>query len=153
MAKIKEIGHAVLHVSDVEASTRWYCDVMGMEVVIEEPHMPASFLSFGKRDHDLALFQIGDARVTAQTEYNHLAFELDGSLDDLKAFRRRLVEKAVTITGTVDHGISYGIYFLDPDGHQLEVFRQRTSPGEDARAVFRGVGVMATPIELESVDS
>ena len=62
------------------------------------------------------------------------------------------MEKSVTITGTVDHGISYGIYFLDPDGHQLEVFRQRTSLSEDARMVFRGVGVMATPIELETVD-
>lgn len=24
----------------------------------------------------------------------------------------------------VNHGISYGVYFLDPDGHHLEVFYQ-----------------------------
>ncbi len=152
MTKIKEIGHAVLHVSDVAASSDWYCDILGMEVVIAADGLPARFLSFGRKDHDLALFQSADAAEHGGREYNHLAFEIDGSLEDLKRFRRRLVDKDVTITGTVDHGISYGIYFLDPDGHQLEVFQQRTGPAEDAKAAFRGVGVLATPIELESIN-
>ena len=152
MTKIKEIGHAVLHVSDVAASSDWYCDVLGMEVVIASDGFPARFLSFGRKDHDLALFQSADAAEHGGREYNHLAFEIDGSLEDLKRFRRRLVDKDVTITGTVDHGISYGIYFLDPDGHQLEVFQQRTGPAEDAKAAFRDVGVLATPIELESIN-
>lgn len=150
MTRIKEIGHAVLHVSDVAASSDWYCDILGMEVVIASQDFPARFLSFGRKDHDLALFQAADAAAHGGREYNHLAFEIDGTLEDLKRFRRGLVDKGVTITGTVDHGISYGIYFLDPDGHQLEVFQQRTAPDDDAKAVFRGVGVMATPIDLET---
>ena len=151
MTQIKEIGHAVLHVSDVAASSNWYCDILGMEVVIEASGFPARFLSFGRKDHDLALFHSDDVAAHGRREYNHLAFEIDGTLEDLKRFRRRLAEKGVTITGTVDHGISYGIYFLDPDGHQLEVFQQRTAPGADAKAAFRDVGVMATPIDLEEV--
>jgi len=151
MTKIKEIGHAVLHVSDVAASSDWYCDILGMEVVIEPASFPARFLSFGRKDHDIALFQSADIAGHGGREYNHLAFEIDGSLEDLKRFRRRLVDKDVTITGTVDHGISYGIYFLDPDGHQLEVFQQRTGPGEDPKAAFRDFGVMATPIDLEAI--
>jgi catechol-2,3-dioxygenase len=152
MTGIKEIGHAVLHVSDVAASSDWYCDILGMEVVIESPDFPARFLSFGRRDHDLALFQAADVAAHGGREYNHLAFEIDGRLEDLKRFRRRLVDRGVKIVATVDHGISYGIYFLDPDGHRLEVFQQRTAPDEDAKAVFRGVGVMSTPIDLESID-
>lgn len=151
MTKIREIGHAVLHVSDVAASSDWYCDILGMEVVIEASGFPARFLSFGRKDHDLALFQAGDVAAHGGREYNHLAFEIDGTLEDLKRFRRQLVEKGVTITGTVDHGISYGIYFLDPDGHQLEVFQQRTASDEDAKAAFRNVGVMATPIDIETI--
>jgi len=59
--------------------------------------------------------------------------------------------KRVTATATVDHGISYGVYFLDRDGHQLEVFQQRTGPDEDQKAVFRNLGVMATPIDPETI--
>ena len=29
------------------------------------------------------------------------------------------------INEVLDHGVSTGIYFFDPDGHQLEVFCQR----------------------------
>ncbi len=152
MTKIKEIGHAVLHVSNVAASSDWYCDILGMELVIESPQFPARFLSFGRKDHDIALFQSADIAEHSGREYNHLAFEIDGTLEDLKRFRRRLVDKGVTVTGTVDHGISYGIYFLDPDGHQLEVFQHRTHPDEDPKAAFRDFGVMATPVDLEALD-
>ena len=137
MTKIKEVAHAVLHVSDVDASSAWYCDILGMKVVIESPHFRGHFLSFGRKDHDIGLFQKADNAEHGGHEYNHLAFEIDGDLQDLKLFRKRLVDKNVTITGTVDHGISYGIYFLDPDGHQLEVFQQRTGPDDDPKAVFR----------------
>ena len=59
MTKIKEIGHAVLHVSDVATSSDWYCDILGVEVVIAADGLPARFLSFGRKDHDLALFESG----------------------------------------------------------------------------------------------
>ena len=153
MVRIKEIGHAVLYVSDPVLSAQWYRDVLGMELVIESTQIPACFLSFGRRDHDLALFKKSSGRGFGEREYNHLAFELDGDIEDFKKFHRRLTDKGVTITATVDHGISYGVYFLDPDDHQLEVFHQRTGPGVDPKAVFRDVGVMATPIELEAIGS
>lgn len=153
MASIKEIGHVVLYVSDPKASAAWYCDLLGMEIVIDAPRLHGYFLSFGRKDHDLALFPAEGGHPLGRNDFNHLAFELDGGLDDLKAFRRRLVEKGVTITGTVDHEISYGIYFLDPDGHQLEVFWQRTKPEEDHIAAFRAAGAKATPIDLDALDS
>ncbi len=153
MVKIKEIGHAVLNVRDPEVSARWYVDIMGMEIVAEAPAFPAIFLSFGRRDHDLALFKSEPAGEHGGRQLNHLAFELDGTLRDLQDFRQRLVAHGVTITGTVDHGISYGIYFLDPDGHQLEVFFQRTGATEDAIAAFKRVGVKATPIDLMALRS
>ena len=153
MVRIKEIGHAVLYARDPNASADWYCNLLGMEVVIDVPEWPGFFLSFGRRDHDLAIVPAGSERSPGQQDMNHLAFELEGDLDDLKAFRRQLVEGGVTITGTVDHGISYGIYFLDPDGHQLEVFWQRTPPEEEPKAAFRTVGVKSTPIDLDKQDN
>jgi catechol-2,3-dioxygenase len=151
MTKIKEIGHPVLHVSNVNNASDWYCDILGMQVVIAPERFAGHFVSFGRKDHDTGLFQRANNAEHGGHEYNHLAFEIDGTLEDLKRFRQRLVDKGVTITGTQGHGISYGIYFLDPDGQQLAVFLQRTEPGEDAIAAFREVGAMATPIELDTI--
>lgn len=152
MSGIREIGHAVLHVSDLDASTEWYRDVMGMELVQSADAFNARFFSFGRRDHDLALIGTPEVAGHGGREYHHLAFEFEGSLDDFKAFRRRLVERGVTITGTVDHGISYGMYFLDPDGHQLEVFLPRTDPDADAREAFRRTGVRSTPVDVDALE-
>jgi catechol-2,3-dioxygenase len=151
MTTIKGIGHAVLYVSDPEASAAWYGDILGMERVIYSEQFQAIFLSFGWRDHDLALFQAPPGQSLGQQDINHLALELDTDLEGFKAFRRRLIDKDVTITGTVDHGVSYGIYFLDPDGHQLEAFMQRTPAEADQHEAFRTAGVKATPIDLDSI--
>jgi catechol-2,3-dioxygenase len=151
MTTFKGIGHAVLYVSDPEASAAWYGEVLGMQRVIDSEHFQAIFLSFGTRDHDLALFQAPPGQQLGQQDFNHIALELDEDLEGFKAFRRRLVDKGVTITGTVDHGVSYGIYFLDPDGHQLEAFMQRTPAEADQHEAFRAAGVKATPIDLESI--
>ena len=147
MTKIKQLGHIVLFVSDPEASAGWYRDILGMEQVTFHLGIPAAFLSFGRRDHDIALFKVPDGRKLGHHDAEHFAFEIGGSLDDFKAFRARLEEKGVTITGTVDHGISYGVYFLDPDGHQLEVFFQRVSPDGDAKRRLAEIGAIAVPLD------
>ena len=78
MVKIKEIGHAVLNVRDPKVSTRWYVDVLGMEIVAEVPAIPAIFLSFGRRDHDLALFKSEPTGERCGRQLNHLAFKRIG---------------------------------------------------------------------------
>ena len=69
----------------------------------------------------------------------------------LKHFKQSLSDNNVTITGTVDHGISYGVYFLDPDGHQLEVFHQIPTEKE-AKENFADIGSRSTPINLDLIE-
>ncbi len=153
MTRIRKLGHIVLFVRDPAASADWYCDILGMERVTAHQGIPAVFLSFGRRDHDIALFKVPDGRTLGHHDAEHFAFEIDGDLDALRAFKARLDEKGVTITGTVDHGISYGVYFLDPDGHQLEVFHQRVGPDEEAKRMLGEIGAIAKPVDLNAVDS
>jgi catechol-2,3-dioxygenase len=153
MTRIRKLGHIVLFVRDLEASADWYCDILGMERVTAHEGIPAVFLSFGRRDHDIALFKVPDGRALGHHDAEHFAFEIDGDLDALRAFKARLDEKGVTITGTVDHGISYGVYFLDPDGHQLEVFHQRVGSDEEAKRMLGEIGAIAKPVDLNAVDS
>jgi catechol 2,3-dioxygenase len=71
----------------------------------------------------VALMQVGDdapLQKKGQVGLNHLAWMME-SLEDLEAMYTRMKEKGVKIDRIVDHGLSLGIYFRDPDGNGLEV--------------------------------
>jgi len=153
MTRIRQLGHVVLFVRDPMASADWYCDVLGMEAVVRDDRIPAVFLSFGRRDHDVALFRVPDDRRLGHHDFEHVSFEIDGDLADLKEFHAKLKAKGTEVTGVVDHGISYGVYFLDPDGHQLEVFYQRVQPDEEAKRTFGEIGAIAQRIDLDKVET
>ena len=153
MPHIRKLGHVVLFVRDPQASAGWYCDTLGMEVVVADTRIPAFFLSFGERDHDVALFKVPEDRKLGHHDLEHVSFEIDGDLEDLRRFHENLAANGVRITGVVDHGISYGVYFLDPDGHQLEVFYQRDRDDHAAKRKFSEIGAIARPVDLATVSS
>jgi len=151
--RIKRIAHVVLYVRDPVASAAWYGDVLGMSVtarVTDGPYAGGLFLSFGESDHDLALFP-GDPNASRGKEFEHIGLELDcdSDLDPLRRVYGRLLQKNVRIQEILDHGVSVGIYFLDPDGHQLEVFAQLIpTKGGQARAELGRNQGKADPTEL-----
>ncbi len=152
MTHIDSIGHVVLHVRDPFASADWYRDVLGMEVVVESKEFNGVFLSFGTSDHDIALFKAPDGGGQGGRDLNHVAFEFGGSLDEYKAVHANLVAKNVEITAVVDHGISYGTYFLDPDGHTLEIFWPRIpNDGTSKQMMTTEIGAIADPVDLAAV--
>jgi catechol 2,3-dioxygenase-like lactoylglutathione lyase family enzyme len=63
---------------------------------------------------------------------HHLAFEVD----DLDAACRRLAENGVTLEGgPMPRGDGYvQVFFLDPDGHVLELFQRTGEDQSDAPA-------------------
>jgi catechol-2,3-dioxygenase len=150
MPKIKHLGHVVLYVTDPTASAKWYNDVLGMETVTFNKQIPAAFLSFGERDHDIALFQAPPGRALGHKDVEHVSTEIDGGLADLKEFYASLLRKKVEVLGVMDHGISYGVYFLDPDGHHLEVFYQHEPDGASKKK-FAEIGAVAKPIDLDAI--
>jgi len=153
MPRIKRLAHLVLFVKDPEASAAWYCDVLGMTITARAgagPYAGGIFLSFGENDHDLAVFP-GDPGASRGKEFEHFGLELDcgGDIDPLRRVYARLLEKNVRIQEVLDHGVSIGIYFLDPDGHLLEVFAQLIPPEEGkARAELNRNEGQAEPITL-----
>ncbi len=134
--KVKRVAHIVLYVNDPEASAAWYADVLGMKVsarVPEGPYKGGVFLSFGEFDHDIALFP-GTPGASRGKEFEHIGLQVDcdNDLDSLRRLYGRMLQKKVRINEVLDHGVSTGIYFFDPDGHQLEVFCQRIPFAEGA---------------------
>lgn len=134
--KVKRVAHVVLYVKDPEASAAWYADVLGMKVsarVPDGPYKGGVFLSFGEYDHDIALFP-GSPGASRGKEFEHIGLQVDcdNDLDSLRRLYGHMLQKKVRINEVLDHGVSTGIYFFDPDGHQLEVFCQRVPFAEGA---------------------
>ena len=124
--KITGLNHAVLYVRDAVASARFYCDVVGFEVVAEMPGGRAIFLkgNGSENHHDLGLFAIGgEAGPTSAGRSTvgmyHLAWEVD-SIDSLAEAAERL-QAAGAMVGASDHGVSKSLYAHDPDGLEFEV--------------------------------
>jgi catechol-2,3-dioxygenase len=69
-------------------------------------------------------------------------------MDDLRANYAYFRERGVEIAEILDHGVSTGIYFYDPDGHMLEVFCQRVAhTGGAAQAELNRNQGQADPVE------
>jgi catechol 2,3-dioxygenase-like lactoylglutathione lyase family enzyme len=150
--KIDHIAHIVLFVKDPEASAQWYCDVLNMKITAragDGPYKGGVFLSFGESDHDIALFKAEDGASKGK-EFEHIGMMMAGtSMDDLRRNYAYFKERGVQIAEILDHGVSVGIYFYDPDGHMLEVFCQKIpqADGQSQAELNRNQG-QANPVGL-----
>jgi len=119
-----KLGHIVLRVRDLARSARFYTEVLGLRKTGEIPGVMAFFSTQGNADsHDLALMQLGPNAGDADPQrvgLYHFAYQV-GSEEALAEAYRTLREAGVPIVGTGDHGVSKGIYILDPDGIEIEV--------------------------------
>jgi catechol 2,3-dioxygenase len=123
MVKIMRVGHLVLNVKDLDASTRFYTEILGFQVA-RQPTERAVFLTCGKIHHDLALFRAApDAQPVTPggLGLNHMAFQVE-DFDALREFYHDLNERGVAIDHTRNHGVTQSVYFHDPDGNTIEVF-------------------------------
>ncbi len=121
---IRRLNHAVLYISDVEASVEFYTDVLGFTVVHRPPG--AAFLRAPEsdNDHDLGLFEVGAGAAPSSAGRGavglyHLAWSVP-TLVDLAEHARRLRE-AGALVGAADHVTTKALYARDPDGLEFEV--------------------------------
>jgi catechol-2,3-dioxygenase len=108
------------------------------------------FLTFGVSDHDIALFPAA-AGASQGKEFEHVGLQLAGeTMEDLQRAYAHLLANDVRIAEILDHGVSTGIYFYDPDGHMLEVLLQRTAHANgQAIRQLRENGGQADPTALD----
>lgn len=124
--RIGSMGHAVLVVRDIDASVRFYTQVLGFKVsdVYPESMVPGRmvFMRFNEDHHGLGIIGQG-SEVSAGRELHHLAFEVS-TLDDVFRARDHLEKHNVPIDfhGRRRAGCQVSVEFRDPDGHSLEIF-------------------------------
>src|SRR5262249_57944731 len=122
MARVLGLGHVGIYVRDLERMVAFYRDVMGMRVTKQNWRAGAVFLSADPDavDHEIALMR-GRPDAADPHLLNQISMRVE-SLDDLRAFRRRLSAEGYRIEGVVNHASAIGCYFFDPEGNRTEVF-------------------------------
>ncbi|MEM8631281.1 MAG: VOC family protein [Pseudomonadota bacterium] len=122
-----KIGHVHLRVSDLERSIAFYRDVIGLDV--QQRYGPqAAFLSADGYHHHIGL-NTWDSRGAPPAPRGHPGLYHTAFLFPDRAGLARAVAHAVDagvkIEGAADHGVSEAIYFSDPDGNGIELYRDR----------------------------
>lgn len=138
--RIKRLGHVFLVVSDIARAKAFYTDILGFEVIEEDPEHGGVFMALPAGGHVLDLVGIGGEapqapraieEITPRHGVGHIAFEME----DRAAFdaaHEELKARGVHLLGATDHASQVSVYFTDPDANVLELYWERP----DARALF-----------------
>lgn len=131
-----QLGHLALRVRDVERATRFYHEVVGLQV--RNQARGVAFLGIrADASHELALFPLppdAPGPDPQRVGLYHIAWEM-ASFDDLEQLHQRLLAHNATIVGYSERQCN--VMFLDPDGNELEAIWE-PSPEEEARLTTPG---------------
>ena len=122
--RVTELGHVSLFVRDLEASTRFYRDVLGLRETGRGKGGRIVFLSAGAHHHDVSLEL---ARVDAPSPpagvpgLYHVAFCVGGTREALRAARAEAERAGLAPFGETD-GATPCFCVKDPDGHTVELY-------------------------------
>ncbi len=119
---VRELGHVSLYVRDLEATRRFYRDLLGLAETGTGKGGRIVFFSAGRHHHDvsceLARAEGPGPQPRGVPGLYHIAFAVGDSLDDLAAARRWVEAHGLAPFGETDTSLSV----RDPDGHQIELY-------------------------------
>jgi lactoylglutathione lyase len=121
--------HTMLRVSDLEASLRFYCEVLGMKLIRKQDFpdgkFTLAFVGYGAEadntvielthNWDTSAYTIGDA-------YGHIAI----GVDDIYATCEQISAKGgkvVRAPGAMKHGTTVIAFVEDPTGYKVELIQ------------------------------
>ena len=123
--EVKELGHIVLYVRDLERSRRFYGEVLGWQEVIRMGTTAALFSS-GRTHHELLLLEVGEDAAPVpegrRVGLYHFGLKIGETDEELSEAIRVLREENVSIIGTADHTVTHSVYITDPDGNEIELY-------------------------------
>lgn len=129
--KIKELGHIVLYVTNLEKNVTFYRDILGFHEIASQPGM--TMFSSGRTHHELLLLEVGgtprrrssgQAKQAGRIEPGlyHIGLKIGDTDDELRSAIEELKRARIPILGSADHTVSKGVYITDPDGNEIELY-------------------------------
>ena len=158
------LEHYGLVTANMDAMAEWYRKVLGMNVnhrseVPEEvrkwsPFSAATFVGNDEVDHRIVFFEVKDVATDPDrqkhTRMQHVAFE-SPTLDDLLGTYIRLKEQGIMPVWAADHGVGTSIYWIDPDGNNVEIFVKNYSTWETATEHIKTMEPKITPLDVDKL--
>jgi lactoylglutathione lyase len=127
------ILHTMLRVADLERSTRFYTDVMGMHVLrkrdVPDQKYTLVFVGYGDEAHGAVLeltYNYGVDHYDLGTAFGHIAIEVAdaaAACDDVRAKGGTVTREA----GPVKGGTTVIAFVADPDGYKIELIEHRAA--------------------------
>lgn len=146
------VGHTHLKVSDLERSIVFYRDVLGFDLM-QRYGDQAAFMSAGGYHHHLGLntweSRGGSRPPAGTTGLYHVAF-LFPHREALGLAVANVVDAGVKLTGSADHGVSEAVYFDDPDGNGIEIYRDR-APEDWPRDPEGNLAMFNAPLDIPAL--
>lgn len=127
--QVKELGHLVLYVRNLDRSRRFYRDLLGwneIPVPPEEVGFPAAAFTSGRTHHELLLIEVGeDAQPIPRGRrigMYHFGLKIGETDKELRDARDQVVAAGARLVGSADHGVTHSLYIEDPDGNEIELY-------------------------------
>ena len=119
-AKVNGLGHVGFFVHDLDLMKEFYGNFMGMTLTKVGPL--GAFFSADPEgvDHEIALIS-GRESLDDPHWVQQISMRVD-SLDDLRDFKGRILERGYKLDRIVSHASAIGCYFRDPENNPTEVF-------------------------------
>ena len=145
LVKPRQLAHVVRRTSRFEEMVRWYCTVLGAEVVHSDGML--AFLTYDEEHHRIAIAGIPglEEQPTMAAGTDHIAFSY-GDLGDLLHTCRRLRAAGIAPYWCVNHGPTTSMYYKDPDGNRVELQVDNMPSTEAIDAWMRSGAFAANPI-------
>jgi catechol 2,3-dioxygenase len=156
--EIKELGHIVLYVRDIERSAHFYRDVLGWRQIVPDAdgtsplRAPVAAFSApsGRTHHELLLIEVGQDAASQpegrRVGLYHFGLKVGDSDDELREALDRLREAATPVLGASDHTVTHSLYITDPDGNEIELYVD--VPGVDWRSDPALIAAPIKPLRL-----
>ncbi len=124
--EVKELGHLVLYVRNLERSRHFYRDVLGWKEVAGMSEMPAAAFSSGRTHHELLLIEVGENATPIPSGRRvgmyHFGLKIGTTDEELRQALNELLEAGARVAGTADHTVTHSLYIEDPDGNEIELY-------------------------------
>jgi catechol 2,3-dioxygenase len=117
-------SHIGLYVADITAMVSFYTGVLGFSIT-DQAHIRGAdvvFLSRNPDEHHQIVLVPGRNPQSPST-VNQISFRVV-SFPELRRLHARLVVLEVAGLNPTNHGGSWSVYFLDPEGNRIELFAQ-----------------------------
>lgn len=152
MVKFTGINHLAMVTGDMDATIRFWRDLLGMRMVLGLGRPGYRHYFFEISDHDMiAFFEWPEAEklpekdhgvpVKGPVGFDHISFEVDGE-DSLWELRDKLEAAGFWASEVVDHGFILSVYAFDPNNIPIEF-----------SAPVAEVDIRKTPVMIDSEPS